>query len=500
MKSCRTRPSIRCSTVFLAATAALAVVGVLSAAEAKKPAASAKAGKLYVGVATTSITPDQPVALDGHRNLRVSNKVESPVTANVLCLECRDGEKVLDQAVFVSCDIVAIRNGLREVIRAKVKPLAPDFDVNKLVVNATHTHNAPVTEEGRYTLPEKGNMKPAEYVEYMSDKVAAAVAESWKQRQPAKAGWAQGQAVIAQNRRALYADGKAKMYGNTNAADFRGIEGYEDHNLEMLCFWDQQDRLIATVINVPCPSQEAEGGLSIHADFWHPVREKLRELHGKDLCVLGWAGAGGDQTSRPMYGKAADERMRKLRGITRLEEVARRIVNGWEDAYQCACKDMRQHVVLRHCVEQIELPHRQVTEAEVAEARKEAAKFANDPAQLWNFRWNQGVVERYETQKAGKELPFTMELHVLRLGDVAIATNEFELYTDYGVRMKARSPAVQTFLIQLTGSGGYLPSQRAVDGGGYGAVIQSSRVGPEGGQSLVDRTVAVMKTLWPPAK
>jgi hypothetical protein len=62
--------------------------------------------------------------------------------------------------------------------------------------------------------------------------------------------------------------------------------------------------------------------------------------------------------------------------------------------------------------------------------------------------------------------------------------------------MKARSPAVQTFVIQLVCSGGYLPTERAVRGGGYGAVIQSSRVGPEGGQSLVDQTVRAIEELW----
>jgi hypothetical protein len=290
------------------------------------------------------------------------------------------------------------------------------------------------------------------------------------------------------------------MYGATNTEKFRGIEGYEDHNLDVLLFWDQQDRLVATAINLPCPAQDAEGGLSILADFWHPVRERLRQRHGKDLLVLGWTGAGGDQTSRPMYGKAADERMRKLRGLTRLEDVARRIVTGWEDAYEGARRDIRNDVVLRHSVQQIELPNRKVTEAEVVEARKEAAKYARDPAQRWNYRWHQAVVERYETQKAGTERPCKMELHVLRLGDVAIATNEFELFTDYGVQIKARSPAVQTFIIQLAGSAGYLPTVRAVRGGGYSAVIQSSRVGPEGGQVLVDRTVETIRALWPKSK
>jgi hypothetical protein len=108
-----------------------------------------------------------------------------------------------------------------------------------------------------------------------------------------------------------------------------------------------------------------------------------------------------------------------------------------------------------------------------------------------------GVVERYEAQKAGTEQPYQMELHVVRLGDVAIATNEFELFTDFGVQIKARSPAVQTFVIQLaTSSGGYLPTERAVRGGSYSAVIQSSRVGPDGGQVLVERTVEAINELW----
>ena len=476
------------AVLYVAATAVGLTFGLVSS--------PAQAAELWIGAATADITPDQPVALDGHRGLRISNKVESPITATALALESREGGKVLDQAIMVSCDLVGIRQGILDSFRDKVKPRLPDFDVNKLFASATHTHNAPVTLEGRYTLPERGNMKPAQYAEFLAAKVGEAIVSAWQKRRIGKVGWGQGQAVVAQNRRAVYADGTAKMYGATNTKDFRGIEGYEDHNLDVLFFWDQKDQLLATAVNVPCPSQDAEGGLSIHSDFWHPVREMLRQRHGKDLLVLGWAGAGGDQTSRPQYGKAADERMRKLRGLTRLEEVARRIVNGWEEAYEGARKDIRDDVVLRHCVAEIALPHRKVTEAEVAEAREGAAKYASIPAQRWNYRWHQAVVERYEAQRAGTEGPFKMELHALRLGDVAIATNTFELFTDYGVQIKARSPAVQTFIIQLTGSGGYLPTERAVRGGGYGAVIQSSRVGPEGGQALVDQTVRAIEELW----
>jgi len=93
-----------------------------------------------------------------------------------------------------------------------------------------------------------------------------------------------------------------------------------------------------------------------------------------------------------------------------------------------------------------------------------------------------------------------MELHVLRIGDIAVCTNEFELFTDYGIRMQARSKALQTFVIQLAGPGTYLPTEKAVKGGSYSAVIESMIVGPEGGQILVDRTVKLINDMFPEIK
>jgi hypothetical protein len=455
------------------------------------------ASDLHVGASTINITPARPVPLDGQMHTRISEKAETPIFVTALALESREGDRVLDQAIMVSCDLVAIRAGVIEMVREKAKDKIPGFDLNKLLLNATHTHTAPVTMKGeRYRLLGSDVMKPEEYTDFVTDRIVEAAVQSWMQRKPGKAGWGQGQAVIAQNRRATYADGTARMYGPTNVPEFRGIEGYEDHNLNVLFFWDLNDKLVATAVNVPCPSQEVEGLKVIHADFWDPVRRQLRERHGKDLHILAWTGAGGDQVPRPMYDKAADERMRRLRGLTRLEEVARRVVRGWEEAYEGAKLEPVTGAVLEHRVEKIDLPWRKVTEKELADAQKAVEQYKDDAKEQWKYLWNHGVVDRYEAEKAGTSGTFKMELHTLRLGDVAIATNEFELFTDYGVQMKARSPAVQTFLIQLTGSGGYLPTPRAVAGGSYSAIIQSSRVGPEGGQVLVERTVEGLNRLW----
>ena len=456
-----------------------------------------RSAELHIGAATVDITPSEPVSLTGQRRARISKKAETPIQASVLAIEAREGGKVIDQAIMVSCDLVAIRGGVMEKSRSKIGAAIADFDARKLFLAATHTHTAPTMIQGRYTLPESGVMQPAEFVEWATDRIAGAAVEAWKKRKPGKVAWGQGHAVVAQNRRPFFANGKVRKLGRTDTPDFRGIESYEDHSLDVLFFWDQADRLTATIVNLPCPSQEVGGNKSINADFWDPVRRKLRAAHGKDLHILAWCGAAGDVTSKPAFAKQADARMRRLRGdLSRVDEVARRIVAGWEDAFAGAKNDIRDDVVFAHQVRDIDLPKRQVTKEEYESAKAQAARYRDNPKEKWNHRWHNNVVVRYEQQQDGTLEPYRMELHALRLGDIAIASNDFELFTEFGIRMKTRSPAIQSFVIQLAGPGSYLPTERAVAHGGYSGLVQSSVVGPKGGQVLVDKTVAEWNRMW----
>ncbi len=455
-----------------------------------------QAADLLVGAARTSITPDEPVALSGQFHTRVAKTVESPVTANVLVLESRDGDKSLDLAIMVSCDLVVIREDVQSRIRSGVAEKLPEVDVQKLFVNATHTHTAPVMVEGKYVIPAEGVIQPAEYVEFLVEQVSDAVVEAWNGRKPAGVSWGQGQAVVAHNRRAVYANGSAAMYGKTNKREFRGIEGYEDHDIDVLSFWNAEQKPIAMAVDVACPSQEVESRSAVNADFWHETRALLRTRYGQQLDVLGWCGAAGDQSPHLMFNRAAEARMLKLRGLTRLEEIARRIDVAVNDANAAAQNDIRTDVKMVHLVRTLKLPVWMVTDEQNAAAKAEVDRLSKDPANRRRMLWKKQVTDRYEQQQEGDL--YEREFHVIRLGDVVICTNPFELYTDYGVQIKARSKAVQTFVIQLTGeqSGTYLPTVRAVKGGSYSAIASSCPVGPEGGQALVEQTVAAIDSLW----
>jgi hypothetical protein len=90
----------------------------------------------------------------------------------------------------------------------------------------------------------------------------------------------------------------------------------------------------------------------------------------------------------------------------------------------------------------------------------------------------------------------TYEIHVTRVGEIAFASNPFELYQDYMHRIQARSPFIQTFITQLaSGKGKYLPSKRGEFNKGYSASIFCNNVGSEGGQELVEYTLAALKEL-----
>jgi len=455
-----------------------------------------RADELYIGGASVSITPDGPVSLTGGMDSRISRKVESEVTATVLAIESRDGDRVLDQAILISCDLLAIRGGVLEQTRKRIKKQLPGFDVNKLVLSATHTHTAPTMVEGRYPLPSTGLMQPSEFVDFFSQRVAEAAITAWTSRKRGGVGWGLGHAMVAYNRRAVYADGKSVMYGKTDASNFRGLEGYEDNGIEVLFFWTAEEELFATAINVASPSQAVEGHRGVNADFWHPIRESLKAKYGQDLLVLGWTGAAGDQAPRPMIRQRAEARMRKLRGVTQLEELSRRVVAAWEEAYQGARKEIHTNTTFVHKVKMIDLPRRKVTKPEYDRAVKAVIRLSKDPKQQRMQCWEQAVVDRYKRQEAGKVKPYRMEFHAMRIGDVAIATNDFELFTDFGIQIKARSPALQTFIIQLCGPGSYIPTDRAVRGGGYSTIVESNEVGPVGGQALTDQTVDEIKSLW----
>ena len=505
--------------------------------------------ELKIGWATRDVSTDKPVNIPGQFHMRISKGVRDPLQVNALVIE--DGKDIV---AFLSADLVVIRSGLLDEVRAKTAKLLKDFPVEKIIMNATHSHTGAshyadgkawaATASGSSTpvparIPHEGIeiASSDEYRDFLSTQAAEAIRDAYNTRAPGGIAYGYGYAVVGHSRRSIYfddtslrqgavggngfrVDGHGVMYGNTNDENFSHYEAGADHFVNLLYTFDAQGKLSGAIINVPCPSQNSESDLRLSADYWHDVRVAITQRFGP-IHLLPQCAAAGDLSPRILHYRKAQARRFKLKygdgenSIHERKDIAERIADAFAEVFAWARKDIRRSLPITHVVKTVNLQRRLISDDELAFAQREYDRLKDEPfktsgdtpqnllshnsrleAQRNRF---QRIINRYADQKESPALP--MELHVLRIGDVAFATNRFELYMDYMHRIQARSPFAQTFVVQLTGvpgndGGTYLATERGAANKGYSACLFCNMVSPEGGQQLVNETVAVLKDIY----
>ena len=101
-------------------------------------------------------------------------------------------------------------------------------------------------------------------------------------------------------------------------------------------------------------------------------------------------------------------------------------------------------------------------------------------------------------KKEGIRKDFPVEIQVIRVGDVAIATNPGELFAEFGLEIKEESPFKHTFVVELAnGYAGYIPTQQAFEEGGYEPLrtMHSSHLRVDAGDIIVEETLNLLKEI-----
>lgn len=486
--------------------------------------------QLKAGWGGADITPPRTTELYGQYYQRISRGVRDPLGVTALALEQELPGQKPRQAVLVSCDQAMVeRDEVMRPLRERLAALLPDLDPAMVVVSATHTHCAPNSSDPlKWWAHDERYLTQAEFRLVLMKGLEEAIVQAWRSRAPAAAGSAVSFASVGHCRRPLYADGSAQMYGCTDRPDFVGMEGGEDDTVGVTGLWDARGKLTGFVVNVVCPSQVMEATYVVTADMFGEMRRLLKERFGSAVHVLCHVGAAGDvaprDLTRPWRGGPTfwDEEGLKILGARLAAAVA--------DAVPRAEAAREASPVFDHDTFTVRLPLRTVGLETYAHAAAEyAALTAREPADPASpqsafhrfvartlehekrggpgpfddknddfvlMRNLEAVIARFQAQDRDTDYP--AEVHVLRLGGTAIATNPFELYLDYGLRIRARSPAPLTLQAQLSCDyAGYLATARAVAAGGYGALVANGKVGPEGGQMLVEAVLASLRRLFP---
>ena len=460
-------------------------------------------GKLHIGWARGDISPLRKTLVQGQFETRISDKVLSPLTATAMALEVKSEDGEVEQAVMLSCDLAGY--DFKGDLLPMLEDRCPDLDPHKLAIHCTHTHTAPAVRRDMYDEPEDDPefMNPDEYREWLAGRLADVVERAWNARSPGSISRGFGYAVVGRCRRAVYADGAAQMYGETNRDDFRGFEACDDHAVNMLFTRDGDGTLTGMVVNLACPSQCREHIKAFSADFWHEVREAVADAFGDNVCLLPQCAPAGDMSPHLLGDRKEEADLRARMGVDDCGIIARRIMTAVTEGLATA-SEPESALVMQHEVAQWSVPRMRVTKEEYELEKRIPDMTPEELAQqhyafqrLWPFGLVCDLVSRYEQQDDNPD--HEVVSHVIRLGDVVFATNPFELFVDYGMQIRCRSRALQTFLVQLgdgSGNAFYLPTQRAMDGGHYAAQVKSCWVGPEGGQALVENTVEAINKLF----
>ena len=492
---------------------------------------------LKIGWASCDVSTNEPVTICGQAYERISKGSFDPTTVTALYLE--DGG---DCVLFLSGDFTSFDASFLQELKASVANRMPEFDPGKIILNATHTHTAPrfYAKRGYDKAPrDRVDIYPAEkYRAFLIEKMTDITEKACQSATAGSISYGYSSASIGFSRRSTYfcdkgannkkgdtfaVNGHGAMYGKTNEPEFSGFEGSTDTYVYLLFTFDTEGKLTGALVNVPCPSQCTEHEEFTSADYWNEARNEIRKRFG-DIYILPQCAAAGDLSPHLLHNLAARERQMALKygddpkaaqfkkpmEYYCRRELGEKIAHAVADGYAWASKETYRDMPIRHVTETLSLERWNVTKQQYDEAVEnlknlEQGQFQHTDDPYADFKVNtrrsselnrcEGVIARYQD----KATTVPMQIHVVKLGDIAFTTCPHELYIDYQHRIQARSPFTQTFMVQLAASDvgptGYLCTERAAANKGYSAISYSCQVSPKGGQTMTEEILRQLNDL-----
>ena len=188
------------------------------------------------------------------------------------------------------------------------------------------------------------------------------------------------------------------------------------------------------------------------------TRKILRAKFG-GIPVLYLNGAQGDVGINDLLHPLEESREEQL------QRVGRQVADETLRLYQNVKYD--DHPVLGHTYEDLKVKVRLPEPERLAEARKVLARIDGGE----NIRGQEMIMAFGAVHLQdwfGQNPTDTLPVHGVRIGDVALITEPCELYCQFGLDIKRRSPAPITAVVGLTdGYCGYCPTLYGILGGGY---------------------------------
>ena len=433
---------------------------------------------IKIGTARTIINNDIGTDIQAATHMKKVAYVRDDLEANALWLEA-GGEGLL----LIACDLVGleldyVQNILPDIARAC------GISRDNILIGCSHTHSGPAILGP--TCP--GKPIDEGYLERLREWLMEIGKEAVESAVPGKIASGKGAAQLGYNRRCCWADGTHTMHGDTSRPDFTGLEGGDDPQHTVLFARDMEGVLKAILYNNTAHTTTFYGADFLSADFPGLARDYFRGLHG-DIAVLFFNGAIGDiaiesQLTRKEYPESREQKMARVAHLI-VGETLRLLHEA----------DFTQATALKHQKKTLSIPIRLPSPERLQWAKDVLAAYERDGTlSLEVSTAFQTLVLHDRFSESGKE---PVDLHAVRIGDLAFVTVPCEIFCHFGKQIKARSPFPSTALFGIVnGDMGYCPTTEGIIGGHWGGdPMLAARWEAAAGYRIVDEASPLLREL-----
>lgn len=436
---------------------------------------------IEVGSAYTTITNRIGTTIQGATVGGVAKYIRDELEANALYVK---GSKT--GVMFVSCDLGGLEAEVTIAAR-EAMAAATGLDPRSIIIGATHT-GGPSVIPSNYLKP-----VDSEYLEALQAKLAELATRTMDSVRPARMGFGMGSARIGYNRRCCWKDGTHSMGRGKHMDDeFTGLEGPVDADQLALYAVDQDGEILGIIhhnTSHPCTFYGAD---FYSADYPGLARRYIRDALG-EVPVLFFNGAlgdiGQDRMDQPVFSDGKSDKDLKLaRAALPLAGETLRLI------YE---NPPRDDLDVKHLQLDLDVPTRLPSEERLRWAaeilRRVDAGEKNIPPFEIVFAHGATLLQK----RFGADPTDTLPIHAIKIGNAAIVTQPTELFCQFGLDIKSRSPFPLTAVFGITdGYHGYCPTYQAIAGGGYSAeTIYWTRLSPDAGYKIVDQACNLLNQL-----
>jgi neutral ceramidase len=389
-----------------------------------------KKSTLMIGIAQVNYTPD--VGLDLVGNYRgddyASRGIHDSLFAKALVASDAGGKK----AAILAIDICFIKKESVEFLRSYISSRT-GIEPGSIMIHATHTHSGPRSD---LDAP-----KAKEYLE----KAASAVLLANERLKPAviSAGRSMEDRV-SHNRRLKCADGTTHMCWEKFKPGFV-IEPWGPKDPELITLSIEQDgHQVGAIVNFACHATTLTGNNWLYsADYPGYLSEAIRRVKGKEFLPLFFNGCCGNVTQVDYKIGFPDtyqecQRIGYILGVTAMEAIKNQEVVSSD-----------RITVSR---EMVPVKRITITDEQVQWAKqimKIVEKEGMPPIQADGMPDAYYAKEWLEMRK-NQDIVDNLEVMVIRIGDVAFVGLPGEIFCEFGMDIKAKSPCRNTIVMGLT--------------------------------------------------